>query len=168
MEKKNMDKIDTLYDYVVQKREELKERKINIYDALYNEDMKNIMRVLADHYIDTIAINNDSIEFASRNGRKIKCFDLYINCYGFEIHDIVNKTYDSNMIDKLSNRIEYYKELEQRILFIENNIGEIVSKITDKYKEITEKESDRLDKLLSLIDYDTTPMKHLKITVEWI
>ena len=153
MEKKNMDKIDTLYDYVVQKSEELKERKINIYDALYNEDMKNIMRVLVDHFINTITINNNNIiEFASRNGSKIGRFDLYINCYGFEIHDMVNKTYDSNMIDKLSDRIEYYKELEQRILFIENNIEEIVSKITDKYKEITEKESDRLDKLLSLID----------------
>lgn len=166
MEKKNMDKIDILYDYANNKKDELKKRLGEIRQSLYAKDMKTIISALLDHNIDHIDIEDTRV-FIGSNESYGKFFDIGL-AGGLNIPEMVTKTYDKDMINHLNYVIEQYNCTDSELSFIEDFMDVIVSEISDIYKEITEKESDDLDKLLDLINYDVAPTKHLKITVEWI
>lgn len=178
MEKKNMEKIDKLYDLVVAKEDALRERLKSIEESLYTDEMKKIMEVLIDHCKREITIGNDDtnkvhvkLKFVSSSSFGGKEWKLTYKCGNDKKiipYGLPSKDYTDNMIYNLQQHIETAKEIEQRLIFIEDHMEEFITKIGEYYREFAEKESDRLDALLAEMDYETTPTKHLKVTVEWV
>lgn len=93
--------------------------------------------------------------------------DFSCNRY-FTLPAFPQKEYSKWMISRLEEEIQHDKKVEDLLSLIEDSMEEIISDISNEYKSISEQEGDTLDELLSQIDYDVTPTKHLKITVEWI
>ena len=178
MEKKNMEKIDKLYDLVAAKEDALRERLKSIEESLYTDEMKKIMEVLIDHCKMEIAIGNDDtnevhvklkfVSSSSFGGKEWKLTYRYSGEKRIIPYNLPNKDYTDNMIYDLQEHIRAAKEIEQRLIFIEDHMEEFITKIGEYYREFVEKESDQLDKLLAEMDYETIPTKHLKVTVEWV
>lgn len=168
MEKKNMDKIDTLYDYVENNRDKLEERIHSLEESLYTNDMIKILETIKQYnpYYE-IHISQDNINYDIRfwNG---STFRLRINYEPLSLNGFRSKQYNNKAISYLESEIQAEKILENQLSIIEDNMEEIISNISSKYKTVSEKEGDALDNLLNQINYDTTPTKHLKITVEWV
>ena len=178
MEKKNMEKIDKLYDLVVAKEDALRERLKSIEESLYTDEMKKIMEVLLDHCKGKISLGKDNtdrynveLKFSSRSSLGSRVWGLTYIC-GSEKriypYGLLKKDYNDNMISALQDHVRVAKEIEQRLIFIEDHMEEFITKIGEYYREFAEKESDQLDALLAEMDYETTPTKHLKVTVEWV
>ena len=167
MEKKNMDKIDILYDYAKNNRNKLIERLGSLTRSFYTDDMKEILKTIMQHdsgYYIYIPDTKIKIDFWS----SYRDFRLGINSRKLQLFNFFEKNYNIATIDRLEREIRDEKNFEEKLSFIEDNMEKIMLTISNTYKEISEKEGGKLDELLNQINYDVAPTKHLKITVEWI
>jgi len=166
MEKKNMDKIDILYDYAKDNRNKLKERLNSLTKSFYTDDMKEILKTIMQHNSGYyIYIPDTDIKISFWNTCN---FRLGINSCKLQLYNFFEKDYDIATINRLEQEIRDEKDLEEKLSLIEDNMEKIMLTISNTYKEISEKEGGKLDELLSQINYDVAPTKHLKITVEWV
>ena len=158
MTKENKEKIDILYNVIEEKCDELKIRYNDIKDRLYTSDMKEKILLLADHNITTIWIidaisirfitfeNNETIfELSYLNGNVVEAIfppDLNLD----------DKIYSYRTISKLEYVINNIVAIDSRIKCIEDHMEYIIRDINDIYNDCNEKESYKLDTLLSKLN----------------
>ena len=175
MDKKNMEKIDMLYELVAKRNRQLEERYKAIKESLFTPDMKKIMQTLYEHFKKEIKFKESSVtlRFVDTSSIDHPVFTLqYLEngCSPVMIKpwDLGYKEYTESMIRTLENHVKKAKEIDKRLTFIEDHAEEFVKRIGEYYAKYVENESDKLDELLREMDCEMTPTKHLKVTVEWI
>ena len=142
MEQKNMEKIDKLYDLVVEKNNALIERHDAIKKSLFTPDMEKIMQTLYEHYVKRIEFKEDhvNLQFVDTRTYSTPTFTLQY----FESNSgsplmlcpwtMNRKEYSDSMIGTLERYIKKAKEIDQRLTFIEDHMEEFVRKISEYYK----------------------------------
>ena len=172
MEQKNMDKIKKLYNLVATKNRSLEERYKAIKESLFTPETKKLMLVLNDHYKRAIVLDKTvELQFVDKDVFHNNVFILkYRDTSERRLTpwDLPQIEYTDSFINLLESRVQQSKEIDQRLTFIEDHMEEFIDKLSQFYKEYVEKESDKLDALLAEMDYEVKPVKHLKVTVEWV
>lgn len=181
MEQKIMEQIDKAQAIVEKKVKYLQERYDSLNGEVFTPEIISMLDVLKEKYIykmpldECIKIGNKetldriySISFI--NGKyDNKWIGLAFN---EEIKPRISyfheKEYTDYHIDRLESKIKIIDKREKELDFLENNIGNLIDFITEKYKEIVEKQVDRMADILSELDYEEEPIRHIKVTVEWL
>ena len=102
-------------------------------------------------YVDTFRFNNN-------------CETYYV----YAPSKPVCGNYDQHELDSLKYCAERFNRSQKAFQMLQDNADYIINKITEEYKEITEKQSDILDEVFDLIGVDEPKTKHIKVTVEWV
>lgn len=174
MEKKNMDKIDQIYDIVEKRMNDINSK----FDALLKEFLTPEMVSMIEVIRDTTRSN---YQYRFDTNKKIvigKCpltnwaFGCYMNGDNgnkvFKINRICHTGYDDYAIRCLEEKTDEINEVEEYYKLITINIKDIINNITEQYRVISETQSNKLNKILSNLGTDYTPTKHIKVTVEWV
>lgn len=169
MEKKVKDKIEKAGKLLDKQIAINEENKKAIYAELLTPEIKQMLDVIADStYCDDYTYKAEGNWFIKiHKGFSIRCYgsnsranDLSRPWYKHEYTDAAIRTIEeaSKNVLETSNYIE----------LISKNAKGIIEDITNKYKEITETQADKLDAVLERLGADIKPIKHIKVTVEWV
>ncbi len=169
MEKKVKDKIEKAGKLLDKQIAINEENKKAIYAELLTPEIKQMLNVIVDStYCDDYTYRGkDNLFIKIHKGYSIKCTsgngrtnDLSRPWYKCEYTDAAIRT-----IEKASKNV---LETSNYIELISKNAKGIIEDITNKYKEITETQADKLDAVLERLGADIKPIKHIKVTVEWV
>ena len=76
--------------------------------------------------------------------------------------------YDDYTLTELKRYTEELNLNQHWFEILQDNACEIVTDICQKYKKLTERQSDTLDNIFSMLNAKENPTKHVKVTIEWI
>jgi hypothetical protein len=71
-------------------------------------------------------------------------------------------------INNLSISIHDLHSCMEMFKILQDNAEDIINIITSLYKEVTEKQSDELDKVFEELGIEEPKTRHIKVTVEWV
>lgn len=177
MEQKIMEQIDKAQLIVEEKIKYLQERYDNLNKEVFTPEIISMIKVINERYIyemkldEVITIGNnryDSISFKNGDYGNYWIGLAFNRKYRPRILDFHIKEYTDSHIARLESIIETIHKTEMALDFLEDNVEDLISFITMKYKEFTEDQADRMTNLLSKLDYEEEPIKHIKVTVEWL
>jgi hypothetical protein len=120
--------------------------------------------------IDTIC-NSRGLEYTYKTEGKT-LFSMYnfsfngisIRCkYG----KIIPKADDSTL-DSICHIAKELERSKQAFKLLQDEAGNIIKDITTKYKSVTESQNAKLDEVFAMLKGYDAPVRHIKVTVEWI
>lgn len=179
MEKKVKEKIDLAIDTFKEKSVQYDKEAAEFLDELFTEDIWKMIETIADGHT-SVALYDVIIDDCKKcirfypyaGGHKVRVAASYgDNEYSqFRMRHAISKrdSYNSSDILCLENCIEKYNENVKYLNYVKEHAEDIIETITQKYKNLTETQTDVIDKLLADLDADFEPTKHIKVTVEWI
>ena len=170
MEQKVKDKIDKAVAIINERIDEFNINAEAIKKEVFTEELREMLNTIVESKM------NSTYRFDLSDGRWFEydgCLkvggssypSMYFN-FGsskIKVHD-----YTEDIIENL----EYYsRSLSQKnedLRLFNNSVKDIIEDITKEYKEITEKQSSALDDILASLDKKYEPVKHIKVTIEWV
>lgn len=167
MEKKNVEKLQKAVELLKKNIEINNKNREIIYEELLTPEIREMLAVIIDA---------DRCAYEHRINK-----DSWIRLDGIKICYCTN----TGIVDALDSPGYYYENSNNSIKSIESaatrvvNISyyiktinelslDIINGITDRYKEITERQSNALDFILKNLGADIDPITHIKVTVEWV
>ena len=87
--------------------------------------------------------------------------DNHIGTMGFCSHS-------DGAINTLKRYADKIQHCDYAMRALREHIPEVIEGITQKYKDITEKQMDEIDNVLEIFNAKEEPIKHIKVTVEWV
>lgn len=174
MEKKIMNKIDETYELLNERIEDINLKFRTLFKELLTPEILNMVCVIRDHNRSNYMYMFDSTKNITigrqyEGSDKMTCFYTFgLSNRCFIMESLNAKTYNNNYIGYLELMANELGVKENYYVLIINNLKRIIDDITEKYKNISEGQSDRLDSILSRFETNYIPTKHIKVTVEWI
>ena len=173
MEQKNVERISKAIDLLNAKTNAHNKEVKEFMSEFYNEEMKMIYNTILDAKHCLGLCGNSVPEFK-------------INGYYFKVttsgHVLVNnqqieytrcnlnkkRSYESGDINQLEWGVADYNNATNAFEILLENVEELICDIVTMYREVSEKQSSRLDKVFEGLGIDEPKTKHIKVTVEWI
>ena len=172
MEQKLKDRIDEAAKILNKQKAE--------YKAQFNEFMKNMFTPEIKEMIYTI-IDATNTEYCFENFDADKRLTYsktstrpYVrtkhgDCYhSFGLYGSIGIKYVNDDFCELESHIKNLRENQKWFKVLQNKAPEIIQDITQKYKDITETQTDQMDEIFRMLDVEQEPTRHIKVTVEWI
>ena len=173
MEKKLMERIDKAVAILNNNIKAFYEEKENFFtDAFRNKDVLKMINTITDTDRRGYSYRLNSCYLTIREDGYI-AIRYQPMCdatakTSFSIDTINSIKYTDSFIDNLKRRTEQLNESQKWFKRVVEQTPAIIEDITTKYKNITEKQSDTLDEIFTMLDVEEEPTKHIKVTVEWI
>ena len=172
MEQKVMEQIDKAYELAESKATALRKRYETLINELFTDEIISMIQLLHKYGIkemDTSGLQWNRIRFARKNNGNTVDAVLWAGGSGeTPCVDMWEKDYSPCGIFHLKEMVRFIQRGEEMVKFFEDNAEELIRFITQKYKYYTEEEMEELAQILSDLDYEEEPIKHIKVTVEWI
>ena len=151
------------------------------YEAQFEEFIKNMYTPEVKTMLDTIIdASNKSYLFANlTSDGKSLCHQRNYrhpeirSCGGalhhsFGLYGNFELRYRDRDFEELESHIKNLRKNQKWFKVLQDKAPEIIQDITQKYKNITETQTDKMDKIFKMLDVEQEPARHIKVTVEWI
>ena len=173
MEQKVVDKINRAHTVIREREEAFNERWKEFKREFYTNEVQMMVYTIIDatHYDYKYQLSNGYYLWITGKGR------IYMGNSGggclsnLWIGNLFSNTtpkHDEAMIRAIETHAKTLKREEEALKVVSADAPDIIDNITQRYKEITENQIDALDDVLNMIGENTTPIRHIKVTVEWI
>ena len=173
MEKKLMEKIDKATIELDNKINVFHEEVEKFFDnAFRNEDILKMINTINDTNYSGYSYRIGNLCYLTINERGLVAL-RYDDRYDAGVVTVFNvcmpnQNYSDKYINLLKGRAEELVKEQEWFKKIVEETPNIIEDITTQYKNITEKQSDTLDEIFTMIDVEEEPTKHIKVTVEWV
>ena len=175
MEQKLKDKLDRAIAIYNKKAKEFNTDFARFFNEMLPKDIREMIRTIMDSTNRTYqyTLNGKSLYLDGTVGWAACRICKYnsddrICVFDADIIDTPLRQYNDVTIDGLKRKTEMLTCNQRWFKILQDNACEIVADICQRYKELTEKQSDTLDSIFSMLDAKENPTKHVKVTVEWI
>lgn len=168
MEKKLMDKIDKAWELVKEKEKKHNAEWKEFNAEWYTKEIKEMIYVIVDKKKDYY-----HIKFADGMELSLHKDEMRIYYGGYrtlmELDEIKPITlYDDDLIKRIAKHAKDIETAHNIMKELREHIQEVINNITQKYKEITEEQTRQIDNVFKMLDIQDDPIKHIKVTVEWV
>ena len=178
MEQKVKEKIDLAIDTYREKSAQYDKEAAEFLSELFTKDIWEMIRTIADGST-SVALYDVNVEeygklrfYPWAGAAKVRVTAAYGDSEYSQFRTIrtINKgsSYDSSTMRSLERCIEEYNQNVKYLNYVKENAEDIIETIAKRYKNLTETQTDAIDKLLADLDADFEPTKHIKVTVEWV
>jgi hypothetical protein len=170
MEQKVKDKIDKADVIINDKIDEFNINAEAIKNDVFTEELREMLDTICEQ-TGRYKFKLSDVYWFEYDGKDwIRVCSCRYSAMRFEFVADKIKGYDytNEIIESLKYYSQSLSQQNEALCLFNNSIEDIITDITAKYKEITEKQSDALDNILASLDTEYVPYKHIKVTVEWV
>lgn len=171
MEQKVKDKIDKAVEIINERIEEFNINAKAIKEEVFTEELREILDTICEQ-TGRYKFKLSDVYWFECNGKDwIRVCSCRYSAMRFEfVADKIKECddYTNEIIESLKYYSQSLSQQNEALCLFNNSIEDIITDITTKYKEITEKQSSALDDILASLDKEYKPMKHIKVTIEWV
>lgn len=173
MEQKNVERISKAIDLLNAKTNAHKKAVHDFMAEFYNEEMKRIYNSILDAR-GCFGLCGRRVPEFKINGH---CFEITTSGHVFVDKQQIEYTrcnlnkkssYENCDINQLEWGAADYNKATNAFGILLENVEELICDIVIMYREVSEKQSSRLDKVFEGLGIDEPKTKHIKVTVEWI
>lgn len=178
MEQRIIEQIDKAYEIYISKGAALDERYETLQKEIFTDEIKEMIRLLDQYFIRHMKLDCYVNSAYAKYGKLTFCrkrsfnaeltFGLWVNDDLRPYANYFDKKYTAECISRIQNGIDTLKKSEIIMEILEENAKDLVEYIAKMYKEKTETQAEQMAKILADLDYEDEPIKHIKVTVEWI
>lgn len=171
MEQKVKDKIDKAVVIINDKIDAFNINAEAIKNEVFTEELIKMLNTIVESKI------SSTYRFDISDGRWFEydefggkvCSSSYPSMYfQFGSNKIKVRNYTEDIIEILETYSRLLSQRNEDLRLFSNNVKDIIEDITKEYREITEKQSDALDNILASLDTEYEPVRHIKVTIEWV
>ena len=182
MEQKVMEKLDRTINELRTKQEWHNQKLIEWRNEMFKPEIQDMVKTI---------VNSTKVvyRYKIKAGDKSSYDDIYFNAtYEIYFNYVITKkhletrlaslktvttfatqyAYIDETIEQVKNQAERLQQEEEWLNVLIDKSADILEDITQKYKEVSEKQTDQLDNILSMLDVESEPTKHIKVTIEWV
>lgn len=171
MEQKLKDKLDKAIAIYRQKAEQFKAEFDAFIKEMLTDDIRSMIKSIVEsthrtyHYPlggENIWIHYDRTypEICAKENNETICY--------FSVSYPTQPYYNNGDIVRLAMLTDKLADKQKWFKLLQDNAKDIIADICKQYKDLTEAQSDKLDKILDMLDINDEPTRHIKVTVEWI
>lgn len=169
MEQNNIERMKRAAKILIDKIDRHNSEYETFKKEFWTPEIRKMVNTIIDHrkiecYKYNIELQN-GYSFYTNEFKFCNCNEA---CYVYMSGKPVCNNYDQCELDRLKYYAERFNDSQKAFQMLQDNADYIIKKITDDYKDITEKQSDELDSVFDLIGIDEPKTRHIKVTVEWI
>lgn len=170
MEAEVIERLEKAYDMVREKEIAHNEKWRISKEEWYTPEVREMLETITNK-------THQYMVFGLDDGYEMFIDNHYIKFYKNR-GQTIDLTLDKLLPDRCSHNDETIRLVERHVNdlntaeIVFNNltekIPEIIKRITEVYKITTENQMSRLDDIFAMLDVDEQPIKHVKVTVEWV
>lgn len=173
MEQKVIEKIHDAIELVNEKIDNNNKALKLLYEEVFTKEVMQMIKTIDVKYYHFIS--DDRLLYIDPSDTRIRITDLtYGVVTDFEIPKLaqpwqmMEAYYDNWGIGKIEQATKRALAHEKYLNAINKLAPEIIDDITNQYREVTEEQEGRLDDVLKMLNVDVTPVKRIKVTIEWV
>jgi len=164
MEKKIMDKIMDATNLVNDKIK-ANNAKVNILkNEVFTKEVVDMIKTFTNDYAYIIEAGI-ALCYSISDGLFVKVNTKGTIGFGMHVIEPSYTPYGVTLIEATSEKALLREELLNKII---SSIPAILDDITQKYRKETEEEETRLNAVLNKLGSEPEPVRHIKVTVEWV
>lgn len=178
MEQNNKAKMEMVSMIVKKGVDDINNKFDTLFEELLTEDIKkmviSIMRINHIRFVQ-YKFNEEHvfcIGYCGDYSTEISCFSKRTglpDCHFYGVCDSINySTNDAFYLEHLERASNKIKKEREKYDLLYNEIDNIVMNITKQYEDCMINQEHRMDAILSNLGVNVVPIKHIKITVEYI
>lgn len=168
MEKKIKDKLDIAWELVREKEEKHNAEWNEFIKEWYTPEINEMVNVITDKTGNWYKnqITDDIKVYLGYN--KVDIFSKH-SCVKTRVEKLKPiSEYNDYTISEIERHAIIVEQSNKAMSTLKDHILEVIEDITQQYKNITEGQTDRINGVFKLLDVEEEPIKHIKVTVEWI
>ena len=171
MEQKLKEKLDKAAEIIKIQRAEYKEQFEQFIKNMFTSEIKTMLEAIMDarhanYYFNNLT--NDGTCLIYQRNHVYPYIENKILSHHFWLCEEFHPAYRDHDFNNLKCCIANLRENQKWFKALQDKAPEIIKDITQKYKDITETQSEKMDEIFELLDVEYEPTKHIKVTVEWI
>ena len=171
MEQKVKDKMDVATKAIQTMEQDINVRWNNFCTEFYTNDVEHMVANITDytHCVYKYKLYDDRY-LLIRDGRLL-ITNQHTDCIcSIYIEYILTdcKNYDDYEVRLIEEHAKKIRGANRFLNLLYDNAKLIIQDIVEKYTEITEQRSTKMDEVLNMLNVSYEPTKHIKVTVEWI
>lgn len=170
MEQRIKDRIDEAYKIIIEREIKHNQKWEVFVDEWYTNEIREMLKTITDFTCRKFGIRfgeeGRGYIYLDQSQIQLTLDANHVPCRVDTIEPI--KEYRDYTITNLESHANKIARCETVLGMLQEDMPQIIEAIADKYKEITEAQTDKLDKIFETLDIEEKPMKHIKVTVEWL
>ena len=168
MEMKIVDKIDKATEIINNKIENNLKRVTYLNQEVFTKEIKDMIKVIEVHGTYYYPITKDRYICFDHDSKGIRIANQSFQVITNLIESKISQEYNDFGISTIENTVNRVLKHEKYLDAITEKAEEIINNIVNNYKKETEEQESRLNTVLDALNVDTKPIKHIKVTIEWI
>ena len=173
MEQKNVERISKAIDLLNAKTNAHNKEVKEFMSEFYNEEMQKVYDTILDAK-DCLKLRGSDVPEFKINGHNFKITTsghVFVDNQQIEYTRCQldkKKSYENGFINQLEWGTADYNNAINAFEILLENVEKLICDVVAMYREVSEKQSSRLDKVFEGLGIDEPKTKHIKVTVEWI